>query len=153
MAKRRLGRPKDRIEAQAEVLSSNPFAALRGDESADESADEAESSGESGLSEIAAPEPKAPAQPGSSLGQKLANIGQKIVVRREKKGHAGKTVTVIEGLPLPAQELDELAKLLRKALGCGGRVNDGRVVLTGERQAQVAAWLRGQGLRKIVIGN
>ena len=149
MAKRKSGRPKDRIEANNEVLSSNPFAAL-GDA---EGADEPESSQEVSVSEAAAPEPKSSTQATASLGQTLATTGQKVVVRREKKGHGGKTVTIIEGLPLHAGELDELAKLLRKALGCGSRVQGGRVLLSGQVQTQVAAWLKGQGLRKIVIGN
>jgi translation initiation factor 1 len=41
-------------------------------------------------------------------------------VRPEKKGRGGKTVTTATGVPLPAGELDDLAKTLRQRCGSGG---------------------------------
>ena len=38
---------------------------------------------------------------------------------RERKGHGGKTATVVTGLELPARELESVARALRRALGCG----------------------------------
>jgi len=76
----------------------------------------------------------------------------KIVVRRERKGHGGKTVTVIEGVALPAARLDEVARRMRKALGCGSWVEDGRIVLQGDRAPAAEAWLRAAGAARVVRG-
>lgn len=77
----------------------------------------------------------------------------KLVVRRERKGHGGKTATVIDGLNLPPSKLDALARALRIAFGCGSRVEGSRVVLQGERAPAVETWLRQRGARQVVIGN
>lgn len=75
-----------------------------------------------------------------------------LVVRRERKGHGGKTVTVVDGLALsPAAEA--LARAMRKALGCGSWVDAGRVVLQGDRADAAAAWLARHGARKVTRGN
>jgi translation initiation factor 1 (eIF-1/SUI1) len=77
----------------------------------------------------------------------------KIVVRRERKGHGGKTVTVIDGLGLTAPRLESLARTLRIAFGCGSRIDGGRVILQGDLASGVEAWLRKRGARQVVIGN
>jgi translation initiation factor 1 len=77
----------------------------------------------------------------------------KIVVRHERKGHGGKTVTIVEGLKLPAAQLELMARTLRKAFGCGARVDDGRVVLQGDLTTAVAGWLRGRGAARVTLGN
>jgi translation initiation factor 1 len=77
----------------------------------------------------------------------------KIVVRRERKGHGGKTVTVIDGLGLKPSQLETLARSLRRAFGCGARVDAGRVILQGDRGPALAAWLRERGARQVVSGN
>src|SRR5262245_22188662 len=77
----------------------------------------------------------------------------KIVVRRERKGHGGKTVTVIDGLTLSGAQLESVARILRKALGCGSRVEDGCVVLQGDRATAVARWLGAHGAARAIVGN
>jgi translation initiation factor 1 len=97
--------------------------------------------------------PPAAAPPSAVVAEvDLAACG-KLVVRRERKGHGGKTVTIIDGLALPAAALDAVARALRIAFGCGSRVDNGRVVLQGERGEPVAAWLRARGGRRVVLGN
>jgi translation initiation factor 1 (eIF-1/SUI1) len=76
-----------------------------------------------------------------------------IVVRRERKGHGGKTCTVVDGLKLPAAQLETIAKLMRKALGCGSWVDDGKVVLQGDRLPAAETWLRGRGAPRVTRGN
>lgn len=78
---------------------------------------------------------------------------RKLVVCRERKGHGGKTVTVIDGLELAPARLETLARALRIALGCGSRVDGGRVVVQGDLAAAVEAWLRRHGARRVVVGN
>ena len=77
----------------------------------------------------------------------------KAVVRQERKGRGGKTVTVIDGSAISrVPELDELARAMRKALGTGARVEGSKLVLQGDQREKAAAWLRGRGAR-VVIGN
>ena len=83
-------------------------------------------------------------------GLDLSQIG-KLVVRRERKGHGGKTVTLISGLPAP--RLDLLARALRKGLGCGATVENGIIVLQGDIPERAQSWLASHGARQIVLGN
>jgi translation initiation factor 1 len=77
----------------------------------------------------------------------------RLVVRRERKGHGGKTVTVVEGLAASPARLDELARAMRKALGCGSWAEGGRVFLQGDLADQAAAWLQRRGATRVVRGN
>lgn len=77
----------------------------------------------------------------------------KIVVRRERKGRGGKTATIISGVSLPPAALDTLCRTMRKALGCGGGLEDSIVVLHGDLVDRARAWLASHGATRIVIGN
>lgn len=77
----------------------------------------------------------------------------KLVVRRERSGRGGKTVTVVAGLQLPPARVDEIARAMRKALGCGSWVEEGLVVLQGDRAPAADEWLRRHGARQVTRGN
>lgn len=124
----------------APPLSSNPFAALGGV-----------------LGELppGAPPSPAPAEPPAPVpveGSAPALRG-KLVVRREKKGRGGKAVTVIEGLQLPPAALEDLARQLRRSLGCGAHVEAETIVLAGAQTERVRDWLAAHGATRIVVGN
>ena len=107
-------------------LTHNPFAALRPSGTPAEPVDEARDA--------------------SDEGPSAANDGrERIVVRREKKGRAGKTVTRVSGL--------ELARELKRALGCGASVEDGDVILQGSLTERAAEWLERERGAKVRIGN
>ncbi len=92
----------------------------------------------------------APAEaPGPDLPMRLAELG-KLVVREEKKGRKGKTVTVVDGLLAGAAA--ELARPLARALGCGATVEDDNLVLQGQHADRVAAWLGERGARRVIVG-
>lgn len=74
----------------------------------------------------------------------------KVVLRRERKGRGGRTVTLVEGL---GGDLEQQARALRKSLGCGARVEGGQVVVQGDVGDRIEAWLRAQGVTRIVRGN
>ncbi|WP_029166231.1 translation initiation factor [Aminiphilus circumscriptus] len=74
----------------------------------------------------------------------------RVVLRRERKGRGGKTVTVVEGVPVPLAE--GLACALRKGLGCGSRVEEGVVVLQGDQVERSAAWFTARGVKKVIRG-
>jgi translation initiation factor 1 len=81
----------------------------------------------------------------------LAACG-KLVLRRERKGRGGRTVTVIAGLLLPAPGLAEVARRLRRALGCGASVEGDTIVLQGDLGERAAEWLTARGARRVVRG-
>ena len=72
---------------------------------------------------------------------------------RERKGHGGKTATVVSGLGLPARDLEAVVRALRRALGCGASIDGDRLVVQGDQVPRVRAWLAAQGARRIVVGN
>ena len=62
-------------------------------------------------------------------------------VGRETKGRAGKGVTTVGGLPLPAGELEALAARLKKRCGSGGTVRNGVIEIQGEHRDVIVAEL------------
>jgi translation initiation factor 1 len=54
------------------------------------------------------------------------------IVRLDRKGRSGKSVTVIEGLQLSAQESEKLLKQFKAKLGTGGTVKDGSLEIQGD---------------------
>ena len=112
-------------------LGHNPFAALSSMKAPPSS------------SSSSPPPPKEKKEP--------ARFAEKVVVRKEKKGHGGKTVTVVQGV-LPSAR-DETATALKKSLGCGARVDDdGTIVVQGDLLERVIAFFEAQGAKKIVRG-
>jgi translation initiation factor 1 len=66
-------------------------------------------------------------------------------VSRSSKGRGGKTVTLVTGVPLPADALAALGKQLRTACGAGGTCKDGVLEVQGDHVERVMAWLAQQG--------
>lgn len=56
----------------------------------------------------------------------------RVRVRCERKGHGGKTVTVITGLPLTEVALTTLAGELKRRCGCGGTIKGGEIEIQGD---------------------
>ena len=67
-----------------------------------------------------------------------ANSGPpKIRVGREVAGRGGKGVTVITGLPLSPDALEQLAGNLKRSCGAGGAVRGDRIEIQGEHRDRV----------------
>ena len=66
-------------------------------------------------------------------------------VRREVKGRRGKTVTTIEGVPLPDDDLRALCSELKRRCGTGGSVKDGVIEIQGDHRDTLTADLEGRG--------
>jgi translation initiation factor 1 len=77
----------------------------------------------------------------------------RLVVRRERAGRGGKTVTIVEGEPLRTHDLPALARELARVLGAGARVESGALVVQGQHVERVVAWLAAKGLGSTVMGN
>ncbi|MDZ4771570.1 MAG: translation initiation factor [Planctomycetota bacterium] len=114
-------------------LTHNPFARLRADgKPAQPSAREVAN-------------PTAPMAPLVSKGR--------IIVRREKKGHGGKTVTIAEGEGLLGADLTALAREAAQALGVGARTEDGALQVQGDQSDRFVTWLAERGFGPISRGN
>jgi translation initiation factor 1 len=73
------------------------------------------------------------------------------VVRLERKGRGGKEATLVEKLELAPAELERWCKDLKAALGCGGAIDDGAIVLQGDLRRRVEALLVARGVRKVTV--
>lgn len=126
-----MGKKRDETidTGEAESLTHNPFAAL------------------AGASATAAPQPEpGPEADGGSAAEE-PRFPDKVVVRREKKGRGGKTVTRISGLP--ASHREALMGRMRKALGCGATLEGEDVVLLGSLVDRAADWIEGLGAKRV----
>ena len=122
-----MNRRRSTPDDQPGGMTYRPFAALRAS-TGSQPADEA---------------PRTPAVPGAG----------RIVVRREKKGRAGKTVTRVYGAGLEAPVLERLTRDLKRALGCGASIEEGEIVLQGDMTQRAAAWLRARTGADVTVGN
>ena len=91
------------------------------------------------------PAPVAPAKPAGKPPPARA------VVRMERAGRGGRTVTVVEKLELRPAELETWLGELKRSLGCGGVVEGGALVLQGDARERVGAWLERRGVRKVTV--
>ena len=67
------------------------------------------------------------------------------VLRLEKKGRGGKTVTVVAGLPRNAAFLDSLASELKRACGTGGTAQEDAVEIQGDQRERLRPLLSAKG--------
>ncbi|MCK5798489.1 MAG: translation initiation factor [Deltaproteobacteria bacterium] len=74
------------------------------------------------------------------------------VVRLQRKGRAGKEVTVVEKLGLEISEAEGWLRDLKRELGCGGMMEDDVLVFQGDHRERLGALLRERGVRKLSIG-
>ena len=124
----------------------NPFAALRGLAGPAPATSDAEVTPPPAADDAARRDRAAPASAGTSKPIPRA------VVRLERSGRGGKEVTVVEHMALAASARDEWLKALKAALGCGGTVEDERLVLQGDQRKRLPALLQARGVKKVTLG-
>jgi translation initiation factor 1 len=66
-------------------------------------------------------------------------------VGRETKGRKGKGVTIVTGVPLSGDALDELGSQLKRLCGSGGTVRDGVIEIQGDHRDALVAELAKRG--------
>lgn len=66
-------------------------------------------------------------------------------LQRQTKGRAGKPVVVVTGLPGTAEEIKAIAKQLKQKCGVGGTVEDGSIVIQGDKRDTIKQALEGAG--------
>ncbi|MCL4350435.1 MAG: translation initiation factor [Candidatus Thermoplasmatota archaeon] len=69
------------------------------------------------------------------------------------KRRYGKNVTIIEGIDPKLENVDDIAKLLKKKVASGGTVKDGKTIeLQGDHRDTVRKYLEDMGFKTEVVG-
>lgn len=103
------------------------------------------------LEKLRATLPAGPARPAPPAPKKDDPFEAKVVVARTKKGRGGKTVTLVSGVKASARE--NIARELKRALGCAASLEDDAIALHGDVGDRARAWLEAHGARRIVLGS
>lgn len=93
-----------------------------------------------------------PEPPPAPMAGQLSSL-KKLVLRRERKGRGGKTVTIVSGFTGAHPALKPLARELGRALGCGTSVESDTLVIQGDQVERAATWFANQGVAKVVRGS
>lgn len=86
-------------------------------------------------------------QPRGDAGLSNPQSDGVIRVGRSSRGRGGKTVTLIEGVQLPAAELRDLARDLRRQCGTGGALKNDTIEIQGDQRDAVVDQLEARGFR------
>jgi translation initiation factor 1 len=81
----------------------------------------------------------------ATAAEKPVTARLRCVLRLEKKGRGGKTVTVVAGLPRNAAFLAALASELKRACGTGGTAADEAVEIQGDQRERLRPLLVAKG--------
>ena len=84
-------------------------------------------------------------QEGEEKEETLDKKKHPLLVKIEKKGRGGKTVTVIKGFIGTEDDLKELGKLLKTKCGTGGSVKEGEILIQGDFKQRLVEILRNEG--------
>lgn len=76
-----------------------------------------------------------------------------IRIQQETKGRKGKGVSLITGLPLEHEQLQTLAKQLKKKCGCGGTVKNGVIEIQGDYRTLLKGNLEQMGYKVKMAGS
>jgi len=75
-----------------------------------------------------------------------------VKVMRERKGRAGKTVTVVQDIPLDALSIAKLCQTLKNGCGTGGTTRGQGIEIQGDHMDKVVAQLEKAGFRVKRVG-
>ena len=79
-------------------------------------------------------------------------VPQDLEAHFSNKGRAGKTVTVIKGFEGEATQLKELAKTLKNAVGVGGTIKNGEIIIQGNYRDKLMDLLTEMGHKVKRVG-
>ncbi len=72
---------------------------------------------------------------------------QKLIVKIDRKGRAGKQVTLIQGFVGTPEDLAALGRSLKTRCGVGGTAKDGEITIQGDFRDRVTALLTEMGYK------
>ena len=87
-----------------------------------------------------------------SISQANIKIDGLIRVQREVKGRKGKTLTIVSGFEINADELKNLAAQLKRRCGTGGSLKDGIIIIQGDHRGALIAELNERGFKAKIAG-
>lgn len=71
----------------------------------------------------------------------IAASQQKLRVWRDTKGRGGKVATVVRGFVGTTEDLEELARRLKRSCGVGGAAKEGEIIIQGDHRERITALL------------
>lgn len=86
-------------------------------------------------------------QDNAEEAQTLPPEKQKLTVSIDRRGRAGKQVTLVTGFVGNEADLKELGKTLKVKCGVGGTAKDGEITIQGDLRDKVTALLNSMGYR------
>lgn len=89
--------------------------------------------------------PDLPAGPPEPVNTPAREPSQRLAVRLERKGRAGKVATIISGFTLPPDRVADIASQLKSRLGAGGSARGSEILIQGDRRADLPRLLRDLG--------
>jgi translation initiation factor 1 len=72
---------------------------------------------------------------------------QKLVVFLDKKGRAGKMITLVAGFVGREEDLEELCKKLKNKCGTGGSAKEGEILIQGDFREKILTLLSNDGYK------
>ena len=72
-------------------------------------------------------------------------------VMLDKKGRKGKAATIVAGFTLDDDDVEEIARKLKRLLGAGGSSRGGEILIQGDKRREVADALAAMGMKCRVI--
>ena len=79
--------------------------------------------------------------------QTLKPSEQKLIVMIDRKGRAGKQVTIVKKFVGGDEDLEVLAKKLKTKCGVGGTVKDGEIIIQGDCRDKIITILTTEGYK------
>ena len=79
-------------------------------------------------------------------------VAQELEAHFSNKGRAGKTVTIIKGFEGEKTELKTLAKHLKNAVGVGGTIKNGEIIIQGNYRDKLMTILQEMGHKVKRVG-
>jgi translation initiation factor 1 len=84
--------------------------------------------------------------------QLTAHPSGQVHVRLERKGRGGKSVTLIEGLQIPAANKEALLRQLKTKFGTGGTDREGILEIQGDHRDAIIPLLQDMGYKPKRVG-
>jgi len=86
---------------------------------------------------------------GPSKNEKRPWVTGRVVLRRETAHRGGKTVVVIDDFApsISMRSIEDLARRLRQACGCGGTARERRIEIQGDQVTKLRSLLEAEGFR------
>ncbi len=79
--------------------------------------------------------------------QTLDPSKQNLIVSIDRKGRAGKQVTLVTGFIGTSDDLADLGRILKVKCGVGGSAKDGEITIQGDFRDRVVTLLKGMGYK------